>query len=156
MRAGGDEPQAPIDMVNKILISDPSILGVVATDEKGNKLALAVKGEIPEKRELSEDFVKKASMILTVVKGAVSQYEPLFGRLQSVTVKFETSQVAIFTVPELRMVFGLRVTRSADIDYVVTSVFSILGIVGKAERNQGASGKDALRNAPPGSRDITP
>ncbi len=143
-------------MVNAILLSDPAILGVMALDDKGNNLALAVKGEMPERRELSDEFVNKVAAVLSMIKGIVSQYETLYGRFQSFVMNFETSKVVILSIPEIRLAFGLRLLRSANVDYIAATVPSLLHLDANVERSHGGASIEPLSKKPESSRDITP
>lgn len=138
-----DEPLAPIDLVNKILISDPAILGVVAADSKGNKLASAVKGEAPEKAGLSEDFFDRRAELVAIVGGMASQEEAMFGHFQSMVMNFEKARIVVLDVPEFGISFGIRLIRSANVDYVTNSVLTLLGLVRRTERNRRAAGVEA-------------
>jgi len=139
METADDEPLAPIDLVNKILISDAAILGVIATDSRGQRLASALKAEAPEKGGLPEDFFDKRAQLLTIIKGMVSQDEAIFGRFQSIILNFEAAKIVILSVPKFKISFGMRLMRSANADYITQSVLTLLGIEGRTERNQRAA-----------------
>ena len=132
----GDDPLAPIDMVNKILASDAAILAVAAVDDKGNNLGVAIKGEIPEKKELTGELIKKGVQLGAIIVGSLSQFEQLYGPLQAITIRYQASKILILMAPELRLSFIIRLIASANVDYVINSVFALFGIDGKVKRDR--------------------
>lgn len=124
--SGSLEPLAPIDLVNRILVSDPTILAVLAIDSNGSSLAMACKGELPELRRTSEELARQASQIAGITVGSASQYANLYGQMQVITFRFQNAKVLVVIAPELRMSFIVRTIASADVDYVFNSIRSLL------------------------------
>ena len=131
-----DEPQVPIDTANRILLSDPAIMAVAAVDYDGNNLAAASKAELPEKEWLTDDFIEMGVKLSALIMGSASQYEDIYGPLQSITVRFQKSKVMLLLTPDLRIVFVLRLIASANVDYIIASVYSLLEL-GRTEEGAG-------------------
>jgi hypothetical protein len=122
------EPLAPIDVVNRILLSDPVILAVLAVDEKGSVSAKANKRDIPESEMLSEELGRQAARLGSIIIGAVSQFGSLYGHLETITFRYKRAKVLVMLVPRLKLFLMIRLIASANVDYVINSVEQIIGL----------------------------
>jgi hypothetical protein len=132
-----NEVLAPDDMVNRILLSDSSILGILAIDSHGNTVASAWKPEMPEGIEMSEGEIGNVGSFTGILLGLVvsgKQVERLrargsYGHFESIVINFKRAKILMLSLPGMRLNFVIRLVRSANTDYIHNLVLAKAGIL---------------------------
>lgn len=132
-----DDVLAPVDMVNRILLSDPSILGILAIDSHGNTVASAWKPEMPEGIEMSEGEIGNIGSFTGILLGMVvsgRQVERLrargsYGHFESIVINFKRAKMLMLPLPGTRLNFVIRLVRSANTDYIHNLVLAKAGVL---------------------------
>ena len=142
-----DDALTPEDLVNRILLSDAAILGIVAVDGHGNAVASAWKSELPEGLEMSKDEVNSVGSFTGILMGmAMSgrQTQSLrargsYGRFESVMINHERAKILFLPLPAMKLTLTMRLLRSANSDYITNLVLSRVGVLKWAEDLPGSA-----------------
>jgi hypothetical protein len=132
-----DAVLSPEDMVNRILLSDPSILGILAIDSHGNTVASAWKPEMPEGIEMSEGDVGNIGNFTGILLGMVvsgKQVERLrargsYGNFESIVINFRRAKILMLSLPGMKLNFVIRLVRSANTDYIHNLILTKVGVL---------------------------
>jgi hypothetical protein len=112
--------------MRRILDSDPAILGVYALAREGGVAALSRSSKVSKEEQADEETLQRLGTLGTVILGAASNAEGMFGETESIVGTFKNGKILLMTLPEHDAALALRLARSAQTEKLYSQVSKIL------------------------------
>jgi hypothetical protein len=133
-QAGVDPPQTALaERLAKDLVDcDPSILSLMVVDFLGRVLHVSRSARLSEEEHVNADLVKALGTISMMIMGAANKAAQVMGGTEAVVGIFKKQKVLLINLQEYNLLLALRLSRSANAEYVCDKIGDLLATQSEA------------------------
>jgi hypothetical protein len=105
---------------------DPSILSLLVVDALGRVLHVSRSARLPDSEHVNPGLVRVFGTIAKTILGAADNAAQVMGGTEAVVGIFKRQKVLLVNLPEYDMLLAIRLTRSANAEYVCDKIGDLL------------------------------
>jgi hypothetical protein len=128
-----DPAQAALaQRVGKDLVDcDPSILSLIVVDELGRVLHVSRSARLAPSEHVEPELVRVFGTIAKTIVGAANNAAQVMGGTEAVVGIFKKQKVLLINLQEYNLLLALRLSRSANAEYVCDKIGDLLAARGE-------------------------
>jgi hypothetical protein len=130
VKTGGDAnstQKALADGIAKDLTDcDPSVLSVIVMGEVGQVLSVSRSSRLPESEHVDLELIPLFGVVAKTILGAANNAAQVMGETELIIGVFKRQKVLLMSLQEHNLSLALRLTRSANAEYVYSKIMAIL------------------------------
>lgn len=111
---------------------DPSILSLIVVDPLGRVLQVSRSARLPDSEQVNAELVRLFGSLARVIAGAASSAAQVMGGTEAVVGVFKKQKVLLINLQEYNLLLALRLSRSANAEYVCDKIRDLLATRGEA------------------------
>ena len=134
MKASGAEDKADLArralatrLMNEVLDCDPAILGLLVLGNVGRLISVGRSSQLKESEYVSQMMVKNFGSIAALILSAARNATEFMGGLELVIGVFKNQKVLLMNLQEYNLALALRLSRSANANYVYRKIVNTFG-----------------------------
>jgi len=130
---GVDPAQAALAqrIAKDVVDCDPSILSLIVVDSLGRVLYVSRSARLSESEHVDLGMVQTFGIIAKTIVGAANNAAPVMGATEAVVGVFKKQKVLLINLQEYNLLLALRLTRSANAEYVCDKIGDLLAANGE-------------------------
>jgi hypothetical protein len=105
---------------------DPSILSLLVVDALGRVLHVSRSARLPDSEHVNPGLVRVFGTIAKTILGAADNAAQVMGGTEAVVGIFKKQKVLLINLPEYDMLLAIRLSRSANAEYVCDKIGDLL------------------------------
>jgi hypothetical protein len=126
-----EEPAGPKrvlgDSILRAMVEcDPSVLSVFVLGREGGISSVARSSQLPKEAQADQRTLQHLGTLGTVILGAAAKAEEIFGNTEFILGAFNNGKILLVKLPRYEAALALRLTRSANAEYVYGKISEIL------------------------------
>jgi hypothetical protein len=106
--------------------SDPSILSLIVVDSLGRVLHVSRSARLPDAEQVNPELVTVFGTLAKVIVGAANSAAPVMGGTEAIVGIFKKQKVLLINLQEYNLLLALRLSRSANAEYVRDQIEKLL------------------------------
>jgi hypothetical protein len=110
---------------------DPSILSLLVVDDLGRVLHVSRSARLPHSEQVNPELVQVFGTIAKAILGAADNAAQVMGGTEAVVGIFKKQKVLLINLPEYDLLLALRLSRSANAEYVSEKIGDLLATRGE-------------------------
>jgi len=110
---------------------DPSILSLIVVDALGRVLHVSRSARLPDSEQANPELVRAFGTIAKTIVGAANNAARVMGGTEAVVGIFKKQKVLLVNLPEYDLLLALRLSRSANAEYVCDKIGDLLATRGE-------------------------
>jgi hypothetical protein len=110
---------------------DPSILSLMVVDDLGRVLHVSRSARLPDSEQVDPGLVRVFGTIAKTIVGAANNAAQVMGGTEAVVGIFKNQKVLLINLAEYNLLLALRLSRSANAEYVCDKVGDLLATRGE-------------------------
>jgi hypothetical protein len=110
---------------------DPSILSLIVVDEVGRVLQVSRSARLAESERVDPELVRVFGTVAKMIVGAADKAAMMMGKTEAIVGVFKNQKVLLIDLQEYRLLLALRLTRSANAEYVCERIGDLLATKGE-------------------------
>jgi len=110
---------------------DPSILSLMVVDALGRVLHVSRSARLPDSEQVNPGLVQAFGTIAKTIVGAANNAAQVMGGTEAVVGIYKNQKVLLINLPEYELLLALRLSRSANAEYVCDKVGDLLATRGE-------------------------
>jgi len=119
-------------VANEVVDCDPSILSLIVVDSMGRVLHVSRSARLPASEQVNPELVRVFGTIAKLIIGAANNAAQVMGKTEAVVGIFKNQKVLLVNLPEYNLLLALRLSRSANAEYVSDKIGDLLATRGEA------------------------
>ena len=130
---GGDPAQMVLAqrLGDNLVDCDPSILSLIVVDAVGRVLHVARSARLPDSEHVNAELVHMFGVIAKTIVGAANNAAPVMGATEAIVGVFKKQKVLLVNLQEYNLLLALRLSRSANAEYVCDKIGDLLATRGE-------------------------
>jgi hypothetical protein len=130
---GVDPAQAALAgrLAKDVVDCDTSILSLIVVDALGRVLHVSRSARLPESEHVDPGLVQMFGTIAKTIMGAANNATPVMGRTEAIVGVFKKQKVLLINLQEYNLLLALRLSRSANAEYVCDKIGDLLAARGE-------------------------
>jgi hypothetical protein len=117
-------------LANDLVDCDPSILSLIVVDALGRVLHVSRSERLPDSEQVNPGLVQVFGTIARAIVGAANNAAQVMGGTEAVVGIFKKQKVLLVNLPEYDLLLALRLSRSANAEYVCDKIGDLLATRG--------------------------
>ena len=105
---------------------DPSVLSVYVLGKEGGVSSVVRSSRLPEEEQADQQTLYHLGTIGTVILSGAAKAEAIFGSTEFILGAFKNGKILLVKSPRYDTALGVRLTRSANAEYVYGKISEIL------------------------------
>jgi hypothetical protein len=110
---------------------DTSILSLIVVDPLGRVLHVSRSARLPESERVEPELVRMFGTIAKTIIGAANNAAPVMGATEAIVGVFKKQKVLLVNLQEYNLLLALRLSRSANAEYVCDQLGELLSARGE-------------------------
>jgi len=111
---------------------DPAILSLIVVDSLGRVLHVSRSSRLPDSEQVNPELVRTFGTLAKVVIGAANSAAQVMGRTEAIVGIFKNQKVLLVNLQEYNLLLALRLSRSANAEYVCDKIEELVAARGEA------------------------
>lgn len=141
MSSGGSKTEEKVDsaevavarrIAKDLVDCDPSILSLIVVDSLGRVLHVSRSARLPDSEQVNPELVRVFGTLAKVIVGAANSAAQVMGGTEAIVGIFKKQKVLLINLQEYNLLLALRLSRSANAEYVCDKVGELLAARGEA------------------------
>ena len=113
-------------LANDLIDCDTSILSLIVVDAVGRVLEVRRSARLPDSEQVNSGLVQVFGAIAKMMVGAANNAAPVMGSTEAVVGIFKNQKVLLLNLQEYNLLLALRLSRSANAEYVSDKIRDLL------------------------------
>lgn len=105
---------------------DPSILSLIVVDSLGRVLHVSRSARLPDAEQVNPELVTVFGTLAKVIVGAANSAAQVMGGTEAIVGIFKKQKVLLINLQEYNLLLALRLSRSANAEYVRDQIEKLL------------------------------
>jgi hypothetical protein len=105
---------------------DPSVLSIFVLGREGGVSSVARSSQLPKEAQADQRTLQHLGTVGTVILGASTKAEEIFGGTEFILGAFKNGKILLVKLPRYDTALAVRLTRSANTEYVYGKITEIL------------------------------
>lgn len=105
---------------------DPSILSLIVVDSLGRVLHVGRSERLRESEQVSPELVRVLGTVSKAIVGAANNASQVMGGTEAIVGIFKKQKALLINLPEYNLLLALRLSRSANAEYVCDVIGDLL------------------------------
>ena len=122
----GSEPNMADRVLKQVVDCDPSVLSLIVLDGDGRVLSTGRSSRLQKEEYADQATAEKLGAIASVIMGSASNAKELLGGIEFLIGAFKKQKVLLVNLQQYSLLLALRMTRSANAEYVYRKISDIL------------------------------
>jgi hypothetical protein len=131
----GSRPEVGVDpalvalaerLAKELVDCDPSILSLMVVDPLGRVLHVSRSSRLPDSEQVSPELVRVLGTVAKLIIGAADKAAQIMGKTEAVVGIFKKQSVLLINLPEYDLLLALRLSRSANAEFVRDKIADLL------------------------------
>ncbi len=118
-------------LAKDVVDCDPSILSLIVVDSLGRVLHVSRSARLPESERVDPALVQVFGTIAKTIVGAANKAAQVMGATEAIVGIFKNQKVLLVNLQEYNLLLALRVSRSANAEYVCDKIGDLLAARGE-------------------------
>jgi len=118
-------------LAKDVVDCDPSILSLIVVDTLGRVLHVARSSRLSDSERVDPELVRTFGIIAKTIVGAANNASQVMGATEAVIGVFKKQKVLLVNLQEYNLLLALRLSRSANAEYVCDKIGDLLATHGE-------------------------
>lgn len=118
-------------LADEVIDCDPAIMSLIVVDQLGRVLYVGKSARLKEEDYLEPKLVQVLGTLAILIVGAADKAASAMGRTEAVVGVFKNQKILIVNLQEYKMTLALRLSRSANAEYVCDKIGDLLATQGE-------------------------